>query len=380
MRLDRVPGVAALMRLPGPVPEVVTRSVVARAVRRIGFGDPAKVDERFVRSFTLHNRNRRWAFHRIAAAQTCAPEIERPFRPELVRVPAAVVWGTRDVLCLIEGAEPLAATLGAKLIVVEGCGHLPQVEAPQSILEAIDAPRSHRHPPRLLTTIDFHTAAPAEIYDAVAEMDGDDFEELMQDPESRERVIEAMIEHMVGLFRPEKAKGVDAVIHIKLWDKPGGGYEHFEMVIADGECKLAKRPRNEPDLTLKVRPTDLRKLVTGETGARRLALKGRLRAIGDIGLGHEDAGPVPLLAPRDHAGAHGERPSHLPIGAAEGRSTLGTGAWSQGIRRRAAPSSDSLAASARATSSRLPPTGPPFSCRRGPAARPGGAAGRDAAP
>ena len=57
------------------------------------------------------------------------------------------------------------------------------------------------------------------------------------------------------------------------------------MVIADGECKLAKRPRNEPDLTLKVRPTDLRKLVTGETGARRLALKGRLRAIGDIGLG-----------------------------------------------------------------------------------------------
>ncbi len=34
-----------------------------------------------------------------------------------------------------------------------------------------------------------------------------------------------------------------------------------------------------------MRPTDLRKLVTGETGARRLALKGRLRAIGDIGLG-----------------------------------------------------------------------------------------------
>ena len=71
----------------------------------------------------------------------------------------------------------------------------------------------------------------------------------MQDPESRERVIEAMIEHMVGLFRPEKAKGVDAVIHIKLWDKPGGGYEHFEMVIADGECRLAKKPpeRARPD-------------------------------------------------------------------------------------------------------------------------------------
>jgi putative sterol carrier protein len=136
-----------------------------------------------------------------------------------------------------------------------------------------------------LSTIDFHTAPPAEVYEAVASMDGEQFEELMQDPETRERVIEAMIEHMVALFRPEKAEGVDAVIHIKLWDKPGGGYEHFEMVIAEGECKLKDRPRDEPDLTLKVRPTDLRKLVTGETGARRLALKGRLRAIGDIGLG-----------------------------------------------------------------------------------------------
>jgi pimeloyl-ACP methyl ester carboxylesterase len=138
LRLDRIPGVAALMRLPGPVPEVVTRSVVARAVRRIGFGEPERVDQRFVRSFTLHNRDRRWAFHRLAAAKRCAPELERPFDAERVKVPSAVVWGTRDVLCLIEGAEPLAATLGAKLIVVKGCGHLPQVEAPSSILEAID--------------------------------------------------------------------------------------------------------------------------------------------------------------------------------------------------------------------------------------------------
>ena len=30
---------------------------------------------------------------------------------------------------------------------------------------------------------------------------------------------------------------------------------------------------------------DLRKMITGETGARRLAIKGRLRAVGDIGLG-----------------------------------------------------------------------------------------------
>jgi pimeloyl-ACP methyl ester carboxylesterase len=138
LQIDRVPGVGQLLRLPGPVPEVVTRAVVARTVRRIGFGDPAKIDERFVRSFTLHNRNRRWAFPRMAAAAGCRSEMDAPFDPEKVKVPSAVVWGTRDALCLIKGAEPLAAQLGAKLFVVDGCGHLPQVECPDSVLDAIE--------------------------------------------------------------------------------------------------------------------------------------------------------------------------------------------------------------------------------------------------
>jgi pimeloyl-ACP methyl ester carboxylesterase len=138
LRLDRLPGVNNLLRVPGPVPEVATRAVVARAIRRVGFGDPARVDERFVRSFTLHNRDRRWAFARIAAAKKLLPDLDRPYEPERITVPSAVVWGTRDVLCLIAGAEPLAASLGSKLIVPKRCGHLPQVEAPSSVLDAID--------------------------------------------------------------------------------------------------------------------------------------------------------------------------------------------------------------------------------------------------
>lgn len=127
---------------------------------------------------------------------------------------------------------------------------------------------------------------PEEIYSVVAETDEDEFEAMMEEPATRERVIDALIEHMVALFRPEQAGDLEAVIHIKLWDRPGGGYEHFEMRIADGACTLEQEPAAEdPDLTLKVRPTDLRKLLIGETGARRLALKGRLRVLGDIGLG-----------------------------------------------------------------------------------------------
>ena len=135
-----------------------------------------------------------------------------------------------------------------------------------------------------MSGIDLENATPAEIYEQVAVMDADDFDELMSEPRARTRVIDAMVEHMASLFRPEKAEGVDAVIHIKLWDRPEGGYDHAELRIADGTC-VVREPSGEPDLTLKVRPGDLRKMITGDSGPRRLALKGRLRAVGDIGLG-----------------------------------------------------------------------------------------------
>ena len=125
----------------------------------------------------------------------------------------------------------------------------------------------------------------ADVYASIAAMDEDEFERLMDDPEERTRIIGAMVDHMVTLFRPEKAEGVNAVIHVKLWDKPGGGYDHFELVIEDQKCAISETPERDADLTLKVRPTDLRKLITGDAGPRRLALKGRLRVLGDLGLG-----------------------------------------------------------------------------------------------
>ena len=107
----------------------------------------------------------------------------------------------------------------------------------------------------------------------------------MAETESRERIIDVLVEHMAGSLRPEAAGDLDAVIHVKLWDRPGGGYDHRELVIRDGACTASAEPAEEPDLTLKVRPSDLRKIVAGEAGPKRLAFKGRLRAIGDIRLG-----------------------------------------------------------------------------------------------
>jgi len=136
-----------------------------------------------------------------------------------------------------------------------------------------------------MAQIDLTSASSADVYAAIATMDDDEFADLMDDPVCRERVIDALAEHMAGLFRADKAGDLDASIHVKLWDRPGGGYDHFELRIADRTCSVVADPDSEPDLTIKVRPTDLRDLITGRSGPKRLAFKGRLRAIGDIRLG-----------------------------------------------------------------------------------------------
>lgn len=126
---------------------------------------------------------------------------------------------------------------------------------------------------------------PEEIFAAIVDLDEESFDELMANPSTRERVIDALVEHMAARLRPEAAGDLEAVIHVKLWDRPDGGYDHRELVIRDGHCEARHVPDEHPDLTLKVRPGDLRKIVTGEAGPKRLAFRGRLRALGDIRLG-----------------------------------------------------------------------------------------------
>ena len=136
-----------------------------------------------------------------------------------------------------------------------------------------------------MTSIDLATASPSEIYEAVKAMDSDEFDGLMEEPKSRDLITRALVGHMAGLFRPEKAGDLEAVIHVKLWDKPGGGYDHFEMRIANGTCVISDEPGDDAQMTLKIRPKDLRAMLAGETGPRRLAMRRKLTVLGDLKLG-----------------------------------------------------------------------------------------------
>ena len=128
-------------------------------------------------------------------------------------------------------------------------------------------------------TVDL-TGSPARVYARVTALDADGFEALMAEQQTRDQVIDVLVGHMATLYKGDPK--VEAVIHVKLWDRPGGGYDHRELVIAGGECTATAEPSHEPRMTLKVRPTDLRRIVAGDAGPRRLALQGRLRVLGDL--------------------------------------------------------------------------------------------------
>ena len=127
------------------------------------------------------------------------------------------------------------------------------------------------------------TGSPARVYQRVTELDEDEFAALMEDPDTRARIIDVLVDHFDTLYKGDPK--VDAVIHVKLWDRPDGGYDHRELVIKDGTCTASDQPEHEPRLTLKIRPTDLRRIVTGDAGPRRLALQRKLTVLGDIRFG-----------------------------------------------------------------------------------------------
>jgi putative sterol carrier protein len=102
--------------------------------------------------------------------------------------------------------------------------------------------------------------------------------------ENRGAILDDIFRRMSEHVDPQRARGVDAVIHWKILDRPGGGYDHYEVVVSDGRCEVSQSPSREPRVTLKVRPVDFLRLVSGNESGPKLFMLGRLRIEGDLML------------------------------------------------------------------------------------------------
>jgi putative sterol carrier protein len=117
----------------------------------------------------------------------------------------------------------------------------------------------------------------------VSQVSDNDLKALMAS-EMREQVLDEIFRRMVQHFRPDRAHGVEAVIHWKILDRPDGRYDHYEFVIEGGSASLNETPALDPTLEFRIGPVHFLRLVTGNAAGPMLFMTGKLKIKGDLAL------------------------------------------------------------------------------------------------
>ena len=94
--------------------------------------------------------------------------------------------------------------------------------------------------------------------------------------------IAELMEKMPGAFIPEKAQGLDSVIHFKFTGEEPG---EWNAAIKDGKCEVAQGiPRRQPNMTLTADSADYIKIFTGELDGMQAFMQGKIKLAGDLNL------------------------------------------------------------------------------------------------
>jgi putative sterol carrier protein len=100
--------------------------------------------------------------------------------------------------------------------------------------------------------------------------------------EFRGAILDEIFRRMGEHVRPDKAEGLDAVIHWSIGGGPDGGADVYEVVIREGACRATREPRESPRLTFKIDGVEFLKLVTGNASGPVLFMQGKLGVHGDL--------------------------------------------------------------------------------------------------
>ncbi len=130
---------------------------------------------------------------------------------------------------------------------------------------------------------DFSSVDPKQFAQLVKSTPDARIKEIMTG-EQRGKILDAVFERMPQLFRADRAGSTNAVIHWNITEAPDGGVDTYELVIANGECKLSKAPEHDPKLSLTLAPLDFVKVVSGNANPVMMFMTGKLKAKGDLGL------------------------------------------------------------------------------------------------
>ncbi len=94
--------------------------------------------------------------------------------------------------------------------------------------------------------------------------------------------IAELMEKMPAAFIPEKAAGVDSVVHFKFTGAEAG---EWNAVIRDGQVEIARGiPHSKPTMTLTADSSDFIKMFTGELDGMQAFMEGKIKLAGDLNV------------------------------------------------------------------------------------------------
>lgn len=130
---------------------------------------------------------------------------------------------------------------------------------------------------------DFANVEPKEFAQIVKSAPDAQIAELMRS-DARGKILDAIFTRFPTLFRADRAGATSAVIHWIISDRPDGGADTYELVIANGACTLSPTPDQDPKLAVTVGPVDFLKIVSGNGNPTMMFMTGKLKAKGDLSL------------------------------------------------------------------------------------------------
>ncbi|ODT44050.1 MAG: hypothetical protein ABS70_06455 [Nitrospira sp. SCN 59-13] len=111
---------------------------------------------------------------------------------------------------------------------------------------------------------------------------------------SQPKTVRAFFATLAGKLDPEAAEGLDVVYQFDLSGSDGGQYQ---LQIRDGACQITEGTHPDPNITLAMSGEDCLRVLNGKVSGTMIAMTGRLRISGDMGLAMQLASLFPSLRP-----------------------------------------------------------------------------------
>jgi hypothetical protein len=75
---------------------------------------------------------------------------------------------------------------------------------------------------------------------------------------------------------------LNAVVEFRISGRRDGGFDRYQLALADGRCTTSRHGGHRPALTLELEPVAFLRLVGGTVSAQRLLIAGKLKLCGDL--------------------------------------------------------------------------------------------------